>query len=112
MAIWPTFADSTANLAGAATFTGTARGAISGGTSLYNNFNDHFISDQISASNGARIEWSLDGSTNWRICGQTTLAVSTPAILSVPVTFPFYRVILVNGATITTALSITSSFTE
>jgi len=34
MAIWPTFADSTANLAGAATFTGTARGAISGGTSL------------------------------------------------------------------------------
>lgn len=113
MAIWPLYNDSTTNLAIGATFTGVARDSEQNGISLYNNFNAHFISDQASATNGARIEWSQDGSTNWRICGQTTLVASTPAILSVPVTFPFYRVILVNnGTTATTSLSITSSFTE
>lgn len=112
MSMWPLYADSVANLGIWATFTGTARDSEQGGISLYNNFNAHFISDQVSASNGARIEGSQDGSTNWRVCGQTTLVASTPAILSVPITFPFYRVVLVNGGVATTALSITSSFTE
>lgn len=111
------FNETTTNLGIGATFTGVARQFAQLTSNVnwvfadMNNFNVHFISDQVSAANWAQIQWSQDGSTNWKIVAQTALTASTPVMLSVPITFPFYRVVLINGGVATTSLSITSSGT-
>lgn len=109
--------ETTANLGIAGVYTGSARQVAQNSTANNgifargNNFNAHFISDQVSAANGAQIQGSQDWSTNWRVVAQTALTASTPATLTAVITYPFYRVVLTNGGVATTALSITSSIT-
>lgn len=107
-----------------ATFTGTTRDArsniIPGALSatpgiqwqtIYSTFNVSLIADQASAANGVVIQGSYDGTT-WRNVALSALVLSVPLILSVPVTYPLYRVVVTNGAVAQTAVTISSSFTR
>ncbi len=101
--------DSTTVLAASATFTGTARdvGVASGTVTTATYFNASFFADQAGT---VSIEVSNDNTT-WRQIASAALAVSTPAILSVPVMTRFHRVKLVNGATLQGLVMINSSYT-
>lgn len=98
-------------------YTGGARsacGSVTGSqnTSLYNNFNVQVIADQASATNGLVIQGSQDSAfTTPRVVAQSAVVASTPLTLSVPVAYPFYRVVLTNGVVAQTAISLVSSFT-
>lgn len=110
----PIFNESTSALGSSAVYTGSARQSSQVTpviSSRYNNFNVQVITDQASAANGLQIQWSQDGSTNWRTIAQVAVVASTPITLSVPITFPYYRTVLTNGGTAQGSLSITSSFT-
>lgn len=113
--LWnPIFNESTTNLGISGVYTGSARQSaqVSPTTSSrYNNFNVQVITDQASAANGLQIQWSQDGATNWRIVAQSAVVASTPLTLTVPVTYPYYRVVLTNGGVAQTSLSLVSSFT-
>jgi len=96
----PMYNESTSNLGVSGVYTGTARQSsqVSPVTfARYNNFNVQCIADQASAANGLQIQGSQDGSTNWRVVAQQAVVASTPLTLSVPVTYPYYRVVLTNG---------------
>lgn len=110
------FNGSTTPLGISGVYTGGVRascGSVTGAqnTSLYNNFNVQIITDQASAANGLVIQGSQDGSTNWYVVAQNAVVASTPLTLSVPVTYPYYHVLLTNGGVAQTSLSIVSSFT-
>lgn len=113
----PLVNESVANLGISGVYTGTARQSNLGGSSytsvaIFNNFNVQVISDQASAANVLQIQGSQDTAfTIPRVVAQSAVVASTPITLSVPVTYPFYRVVLTNGAVATTSLSIVSSFT-
>ena len=102
------FNDSTAVIAASATFTGTTRdvGVAAGTATPSTYFNAMFFADQTGT---ASIECSNDNTT-WRTLATSALAVTTPLILSAPVMTRYYRVKLVNNATLQTALMINSSF--
>lgn len=106
--------ESTSNLGISGVYTGTARQAAQVSpttTARFNNFNVQVITDQASAANGLQIQGSQDGSTNWRLVAQSAVVASTPLTLTVPVTYPYYRVVLTNGGVAQTSLSLVSSFT-
>lgn len=110
------FNESTTNLGISGVYTWPARsscGSVTGSqnTSLYNNFNVQVITDQASLANGLVIQGSQDGSTNWRVVTQSSVVANTPLTVTTPVTYPFYRVVLTNGAVAQTSLSLVSSFT-
>jgi hypothetical protein len=100
------FAESTAPLIAAATYTGGARDL--GATQPYpaSKFNVFAIADQIGT---LFIDVSVDG-VAWTVQASAALAVSTPLTLSAVVVDRFYRCRLVNGATAQTLLMIKSSF--
>lgn len=70
----------------------------------------HLISDQASATNGAKLQGSQDG-TNWYVVAEATLAAATPTILQAPLLYPHFRVALTNGATAQTSLSVAAALT-
>lgn len=106
------FTDSTANLTANAVFSGTDRdiGVAAGAGATFAYFNAFFLADQVSASNGAVIQGSVDGST-WVTLAAATLAVSVPTVLQVPVMFEHHRVQLTNGPTGQGSNVIHSSYT-
>jgi len=107
------FPATSTNLAANATFTGKERDAWSiqspGEASSY--FNVTAFSSHASAPAGFRIE-SREAGGSWVIEAQSEVSAGVPVTLSVPITTRFYRSVLVNGATATTALRINSSFTK
>lgn len=104
------FNDSTANLAGSATFTGSTRdvGVAAGSPSRYGAYNAYFFADQAGT---VRIENSDDNVTWRRSTADTALTANSAVYLSVPVVARYHRVVHVNGATGTGALKINSSYT-
>lgn len=101
--------ETSANLAGAAVFAGTAID-LGPTPAQHGRFHAHFVSSHASDSNGAKIQASSDGST-WVDVVVATLAAGVPQVLSAPVLARYMRVHLTNGATLTTALSINTSIT-
>jgi len=109
----PIFNESTTILGISGVYTGAARQSSQvapTSSSRYNNFNVQVITDQASAANGLVIQGSQDAST-WRVVAQSAIVASTPLTLSVPVTYPYYRVVLTNGGVAQTSISLVSSFT-
>ena len=111
------FNESTTNLGISGVYTWPARascGSVTGSqnTSLYNNFNVQVITDQASLANGLVIQGSQDSAfTTPRVVTQSSVVATTPLTVTTPVTYPFYRVVLTNGAVAQTSLSLVSSFT-
>lgn len=101
--------ETTTNLAGAATFTGTARDAGVAANSSYwaTYFNAFFLANQTGT---AYIEASNDNTT-WYTVATAPLALSVPLTLQVPVMTRYHRVKLVNGATAQTSVFVNSSYT-
>jgi len=102
------YADTATPLAGAATFTGSARD-VGWATSTpvpFGYFNAFCITDQ---SGTLRTQGSDDGST-WYITNSVAVVASTPVWLKTPVAFRFNRVMLVNGATLQTTVKVNSSY--
>lgn len=97
--------DTTTNLTGNATFTGTSRDA--GTPAAFQRVAATFVADQVSATNGARIEFSTDGTT-WRSAVSATLVAGVPVQLSAFLTTRYWRVVLVNGASAQTQVLVTS----
>ena len=104
------FNDSTTALAGAATFTGTARdvGIAAGTIQPYGAFNATAFADQAGT---LRIEMSNDNTTWRRATADTAVAANAVVTLSVPVVTRYYRAVYVNGATLQGAFMLNSSFT-
>ncbi len=67
-----------------------------------------FYADQASATNGAVIEGSNDGTT-WYPLAQGSLVAATPLQLTAPLTYPYLRVVLTNGATAQGTLAIAAA---
>ena len=100
--------DTTTVLAGAATFTGTARdvGVAAGSATSRNTFKAFAKTDQIGTLS---IECSNDNIT-WSTISSAALVVDTPLHLSVPVMTRYHRVKLVNGTTLQTNLIVNSGY--
>lgn len=96
------YADSTSNLASAATFTGTSRDA--GSTPAYQTFIARAFSDQAGT---LKIQDSTDNVT-WRDVASTPLVANICSTLKVDTLARYYRVVVVNGAAATTAFRVTS----
>jgi hypothetical protein len=93
-----------ANLAGAATFTGTSEDV-----SQYAVINITVFSSHASATDGLSIQFSSDGS-NWDITDVYTIPATTGKSFSVQTSAQFYRLVYTNGGTLTTSLRIQSIF--
>jgi len=98
-----------APLAASATFNGTPRdvGAASPGPVPYAYFTAMVLADQTGT---ATIQRSADGAT-WVDAASSAIVANAPLTLQIPVTARYHRVVVVNGATAQTALSVTSSYT-
>ena len=111
----PIFNESTANLGISGVYTGTARQSsqVSPVTlARFNTFNVQVITDQASVANGLVIQGSQDlAFTTPRVVAQSSVVAVTPLTLSVPITYPYYRVVLTNGGVAQTSISLVSSFT-
>lgn len=105
------FNDTTAALAGAATFTGVTRDVaiVAGSAQPYAAFNAVAFADQAGT---LRIEMSNDNTTWRRATADTAVAANAVVYLSVPVMTRYYRAVYVNGATLQTAFMLNTSFTE
>lgn len=90
----------TANLAGAAVFTGTSEDV-----SAYAEARVSVFSSHVSATNGLSLQQSSDG-TNWDFVDVFTVAATNGQVYSVPVYAQFFRLVYTNGATLTTSLRI------
>jgi hypothetical protein len=100
-----TYTDSTTNLAGAATFTGTSRDA--GATPAYNNF---IVNAYANQAGTLYVEKSTDN-TNWRLAAKpVSVAIDLPEQVEVLVTTRYMRVRYVNGAVAQTQFSLTSAY--
>jgi hypothetical protein len=97
------YTDSSANLAGAGTFTGTSRDA--GSTIGYNWFAANAFAD---VAGTLRVEKSTDNST-WRLAESIAVGAGEGKSLRVPITTRYLRAVYVNGATIQTSFLLTSS---
>jgi hypothetical protein len=104
------FNETTTNLAGAATFTGTSRdvGAAAAAAHRYSAFNAFALADQAGSF---RIEVSNDNTTWRRATVDQAVAANTPVILSVPVMTRYHRVVFVNGASAQTLFMVNTSYT-
>ena len=105
------FTETTANLGNAAAYTGPRRqaGSSTGGSGY---FNVDSFADQAGT---LYVERSVDKGTTWTPCNGTSgtaAALGVFVSLRVPVTAEDYRVRYVNGATPTTVICITSSFSD
>ena len=101
----PAFAaESGTPLGAAATFTGQARDSAAG----FGKVAATFLSDQASAANGCRIEISANGSNGWTALVSGQSAAGAPLQLSAYITARYWRVVMVNGVTAQSSLSITS----
>lgn len=94
----------TANLAGAAVFTGTSEDV-----SNYAEIRVTVYSSHASATDGLSMQQSSDG-TNWDIIDAYTISAATSKVLCVAVAARFFRVVYTNGATLTTSLRIQSVY--
>lgn len=100
------FTDTTAVLAGSATFTGTTRDSGASPPS-FTNFGCTFNADQ---SGTAFVDTSVDG-TNWLVGSTAAIVANTPLDLSVKMRTRYYRCRETNGSTIQTVNRVVSSFT-
>lgn len=101
------FAEAPSILAAAAVFNGVTRdGAVS--PSQWGSFSCFFRSDQASATNGAALQGSSDG-TNWTVMQQTTLTAATPTRLIERNDMRYHRCMLTNGTTANTAAPVINS---
>lgn len=98
-----------APLAAAGTFNGASRdvGAASPGPVQYAYFTAMVLADQTGT---ATIQRSADGTT-WVDAASGAIAANTPLTLQIPVTARYHRVVVENGGTAQTALSVSSSYT-
>lgn len=99
-AVISTANSSTTNLAGGATFTGTGESTLS-----YASVTVMVLSSHASAADGLAVEQSVDG-TNWDIADYRNVAAGQAASFSVNLFGEFFRVLYVNGGTLTTTLRI------
>lgn len=102
--------ESTANLAANGTFNGQTwdMGPV---PTAYRTFVGHFVSAQASATNGAKIQVSDNGSA-WSDAVVATLAANVPQVLTCPVIARYMRVSYTNGATLQTSNRIGSARTH
>lgn len=103
------FAETTTALAGAAVYTGPARGAGADGTQgRFTQFSATVFADQAGTLS---VQWSADGSTNWtKAAADQAVTASVPATVTVNVLAPFFRVVYTNGALANTVCRIRSGF--
>lgn len=99
------YTDSSTNLAGAATFTGTSRDG--GATPAYNKFVVNAVADQAGT---VRVEKSTDNTTWRRATADIAVAASVPQQLEVLVTTRYMRAVYVNGGVAQTLFSLTSAY--
>jgi hypothetical protein len=90
----------TANLAGAAVFTGTSENVSGFAQILVSVFASH-----ASATDGLSLQQSSDG-TNWDITDVFTIPATTGKTFSFQPAASFFRLVYTNGATLTTSLRI------
>lgn len=88
------------NLAGGATFTGTALD-----WTLYGSATITVYSSHVSATNGLSIEQSMDN-VNWFITDTYTVSATSKCSVNVPRQGQYLRVRYTNGATLTTTLQL------
>lgn len=93
-----------ANLAGAAVFTGTSEDVKDYAVVQIAVFSSH-----ASATDGLSLQQSIDG-TNWDIIDTFTVPAATGKTFSVQVAARYYRLVYTNGATLTTSLRISSTY--
>lgn len=103
------YTDSSTNLAGAATFTGTGRASLAN----YVQFNATAFADQAGT---LFIDLSVDTGTTYRQIRSVAVAANVAQTLTAPLTglagsATLYRVRYTNGATAQTAFQLTSSYT-
>lgn len=99
------YTDSSTNLAGAATFTGTSRDG--GATPAYNKFVVNAVADQAGT---VRVEKSTDNTTWRRATADIAVAANVPQQLEVLVTTRYMRAVYVNGASAQTQFLLTSGY--
>jgi hypothetical protein len=99
-AIVSTNNSTTANLAGAAAFTGTADDVLNFSSVVVNVFSSH-----VSATNGLSVQWSSNG-TNWDIVDTYTISAANGVTFSFQPVARYMRLVYTNGATLTTSLRI------
>lgn len=99
------FVDTTANLGGSATFTGTARDIGGGQPPPYVRFGCLFNTDQ--GGNGF-VDSSIDGVT-WTVAATAAIVANTPLDLDAPLRTRYVRCREVNGATPQTTNRVVSS---
>jgi len=100
-----TYTDSSTNLAGAATFTGTSRDG--GATPAYNKF---IVNAHANQAGTVRVEKSTDNTTWRRATGDIAVVANVPQQLEVLVTTRYMRAVYVNGATAQTEFLLTSAY--
>jgi hypothetical protein len=94
----------TANLAGAAAFTGTAEDVSDFSVIQVNVFSSH-----ASGTDGLSLQQSSNG-TNWDHTDVYTIAATTGRLISLPVQAQYFRLVYTNGATLTTTLRVQVMF--
>lgn len=96
-------------LAAAAAFNGASRdiGAASPGPVAYDYFNAMIYADQTGT---ATIQRSNDNAA-WTPAATAPIVASTPLTLQVPLTARYHRIVVENGGTPQTVLSVNSSYT-
>lgn len=90
----------TANLAGAAVFTGTSEEVTDYALIQVSVFSSH-----ASATDGLSLQQSSNG-TNWDITDTFTIAATTPKVISLQPAAQYFRLVYTNGGTLTTSLRI------
>lgn len=105
MVFWP---ETSTPLAASATFNGASRdvGAASPGPVTYAYFSAMIYADQTGT---ATLERSNDG-TNWTPAATAAIVASTPLTLQVPVVARYHRIVVENGGTLQTVLSVNSGY--
>lgn len=103
------WAETSTPLAASATFNGASRdgGAASPGPLAGAYFNAMIYADQTGT---ATLERSNDGAA-WTPAATAPIVASTPLTLQVPVTARYHRIVVENGGTLQTVLSVNSSYT-
>jgi hypothetical protein len=94
----------TANLAGAAAFTGTSEDFKDYAAATITIFSSH-----ASATNGLSLQQSSNG-TNWDITDTFTITAATGMAYTVQPAAQYFRLVYTNGATLTTSLRIQTLF--
>ncbi len=91
---------STANLANAAVFTGTAVDWTNYGSATVTVYSSH-----ASATDGLSIQQSMDG-TNWFLTDTYTVSAANKATILIPRQAQYFRVVYTNGGTTTTTFQL------